>query len=193
MKKTDTQLRQDVIDELEWLPSIAAGDIAVAAKDGVVTLSGAVASYAQKHAAERAVERLAGVKALANDLAVLLPSRKERTDTAIAHSVVAALTGDIEVPDDKIRATVDKGWVTLDGDVQWQSQRGAADRAVRYPTGVKGLRDFIAVKAPHVSSTEVGKNIKSAMHRSAEFDARNITVDALGVSGVHDYIEVEAF
>ncbi len=126
--KSDTQLRRDVLDELEWEPSIDASEIAVTAKDGVVTLSGYVKSYAQKWDAEKAAKRVAGVKALANDIEVRLPSSSERTDADIAQSALNALKWDLSVPDDRIKVMVENGWLTLEGDVDWQYQREAAGR-----------------------------------------------------------------
>lgn len=175
--KSDSQLRADILEELMWEPSVNDAEIAVAVKDGVVTLSGYVDSYAQKHAAERATERVGGVRAMAADLQVKVPSPFQRTDTDIAHAAVSALEWDIEVPTG-ITAKVEKGWVTLEGTVEWQFQRAAAERAVRYLSGVKGLTSLIAVKPKRPSSFEVGQQIKDALRRGAELDAGRITVEA---------------
>ncbi|HEX6057661.1 MAG TPA: BON domain-containing protein [Gemmatimonadaceae bacterium] len=175
--KTDMQLQRDIADELRWEPSIRDNDIAVAAKDGVVTLSGRVDSYAEKFAAERAAERVSGVRAIADDLEVTLPGTSRRTDTDIAHAAVNALRWDIQAPDDRIRTKVDDGWITLEGDVEWQYQKAAAVRAVRYLTGVRGVTNLIAVKPTKVSSFEVGSKIKEALRRTAEHDAEAITVE----------------
>ena len=176
--KTDTQIQKDVIDELRWDPSIRENEIGVASKDGVVTLSGVVDSYAEKYAAERAAQRVSGVKAIAEDLAVhLIPSFK-RSDADIAHAAVTALKWDIQVPDEKIKVKVDDGYITLSGDVEWKFQQEAAERAVRYLRGAKGVVSLIKVAPKHVSKLEVSSKIKDALRRGAERDADRITVEA---------------
>lgn len=176
--KTDAQLQRDVIDELKWDPTVGGAEIGVAAKDGVVTLSGQVDSYAKKYAVERAAERVVGVKAIAEDLTVKVPSSFLRSDTEIAHAVVNALKWDIEVPDERIKSKVENGWIWLEGDVEWQYQKTSAERAVRYLTGVRGVSNLIAVKPKKVSTFEVNHKIKDALKRSAEMDANRITVTA---------------
>jgi osmotically-inducible protein OsmY len=116
-------LRRDVLDELEWEPSLDARNIAVTVKDGVVTLSGNVSSYYQKWEAEKAAKRVAGVKAVANDIEIRLPSSSERTDADIAHAAVTALSSNVLAPADRIKVTVENGWVTLEGQVDWQFER----------------------------------------------------------------------
>ena len=175
--KSNSELQQDVIDELRWDPSTRDCEIGVAARDGVVTLSGEVSSYAQKLAAEAAAERVAGVRALAEDLKVKLPSMLERSDTDLAHACLNALKWDVDVPDDRLQLKVENGWVTLEGTVGTHFQRQAAERAVRYLTGVKGIINHAAVKPAGVSTTEVGRKIKAALHRSAELDASRIQVE----------------
>ena len=175
--KTDSQLQRDVFEELRWDPRIREAEIGIAVKDGVVTLSGFVDSYAQRNAAERAVERINGVKAVAEELQVRIPGSLHRSDTDIAHHAVAALEWDVEVPDDKIRVRVDNGRITLEGEADWQYQRLAAERAVRYLTGVKGVTNQIRI-APRVSSYDVSQRIKDALRRSAESDAQKIEVEA---------------
>lgn len=175
--KTDRQLQLDVGDELKWDPRIEDSEIAVGAKDGVVTISGAVKNYAQKYAAERAVERVNGVKAIADELTIKLPSIFERSDTDLAHAALRAFEWDIEVPQDGIKVRVEKGWITLEGTVEWAYQRSAAERAVRYLTGVKGVTNHIMLNAKP-SSVEVSKKIKAALHRNAELEADRITVEA---------------
>ena len=171
------QLQQDVLDELRWEPRVKEEDIALAVRDGVVTLSGHVESYAQKIAAERAVRRVAGVRAIANDLQVALPGTSERTDTEIAHAAVTALEWDAEVPNERITVKVDQGYVTLEGSVDWFFQKWAAERAVRNLTGVKGVLNHIALK-PTVAERDVGRKIRAALHRSADLEANRITVEA---------------
>ena len=175
--KTDTELQRDVLAELKWEPSVSEKEIAIAVKDGVVTLNGFVDSYAQKYAAERAASAVAGVKAVAEDLQVKLPNMYERTDTELAHAVVNALKWDIQVPDDKITATVEKGWVDLKGEVEWQYQKTAAASALRNLTGIKGLTNLIRVKPKTASAYEVSNKIKDSLRRSAELDADRITVE----------------
>ena len=176
--KTDMQLQRDVQDELAWEPNIRDAEIGVAAKDGVVTLSGYVATFAEKYLAERAAERVSGVEAIADDLKVKLPTMLQRPDTEIAHAVVNALREHIQVPDDRIKARVESGWVTLDGDVEWQYQKNAAERAVRYLGGVVGVSNRIVLKPRRVSTFEVGNRIKDALRRNAELDADRIVVEA---------------
>jgi osmotically-inducible protein OsmY len=176
--KTDKQLQKDVIDELKWEPTTGSAEIGVAARDGVVTLSGPIRSYAQQYAAVRAAERVAGVKAVADQMDVELPGEHKRTDTDIAHAAVNALRWDIEVPNDTIKLAVDDGWVTLEGEVEWQYQKTAAERDVRYLTGVTGIHNKIAVKPQHVSAYDVSQRIKDALRRNAELEAEQITVEA---------------
>ena len=143
---TDSELQLDVLNELKWEPSVDAAHIGVSVKDGVVTLSGHVSSYAEKYAAERAAKRVHGVKAVANELDVKLPGFSQRTDEDIATAAVNALKSHISVPADKIKVTVSNGWVKLEGEVEWQYQRISAENAVRYLQGVKGVSNLITVK-----------------------------------------------
>ena len=175
--KTDVLLQQDVLDELDFEPSVNAAHIGVAVTDGIVTLTGHVPSYAERYAAERAAKRVYGVKAVADELDVKLPGSAERTDEDIAAACVNALKVDYSVPNEKIKVVVSKGWVTLEGEVGWQYQKDAAGRDVRYLTGVTGLSNNITVK-PRVSVADVTTKIEAALKRSAELDARRITVEA---------------
>ena len=175
--RSDTELQKDVIAELKWEPKLREDEIGVTVRDGVVTLTGFVPDYAQRRVAARAAERVVGVRAVAQELMVKVPQPHQRSDTELAHQVVNALAWDIEVPDDKIKARVQDGWVTLEGDVDWQYQRSSAERAVRYLTGVKGVNNFISIK-PHASPYDVAQHIKAALHRTAEADAKKIQVTA---------------
>lgn len=175
--KTDTQLQKDVIDELRWEPRVNEAEIAVSAKDGVVTLTGSVETFAQKYEAERAAERVAGVRAVADDLKVQILGPHERSDTEIAHAAVNALRWDTEVPDEKVTVKVENGWLTLKGDAEWNFQKTAAERDVRNLAGVKGISNLISVK-PRASTTAVKAKIEAAFKRSAEVDAKQITVEA---------------
>jgi osmotically-inducible protein OsmY len=176
--KTDLQLQRDVLDELKFEPSIREAEIGIAAMAGVVTLTGFVDSYAEKFSAERTAERVGGVKAVADEIKVKLPGAHQRSDTDIAHAVVNALRWDIQVPDDRIKATVDDGWIALDGEVEWQYQKWAAEGAVRNLTGVKGVSNLLTVKPRKASTHEVGQKIKDSMRRHAERDADRITIEA---------------
>ncbi len=176
---SDTDLQRDVLDELKWEPSVNAAHIGVSVKDGVVTLSGHVASFAEKYAAEKAAKRVHGVMAVANEIDVKLPSTSQRTDEDIAAACVSALKAHITVPRDKIKVIVNKGWVTLEGEVEWQYQKIAAENAVRYLTGVTGVSNLITVK-PRISPTELQLKIEDAFKRSAAMDASRITVDVEG-------------
>jgi osmotically-inducible protein OsmY len=174
--KTDMQLQRDVIDELAWQPRTHNAEIGVAAKDAVVTLTGTVVSYVQKFEAARLAERVNGVRAVADDLQVKLPHTSVRTDPDIAHSIVSAFKWNIEVPDERITVKVENGWVTLHGDVEWQFQKAAAERTVRYLMGVRGVNNLLAVKQPAVPPAIVEAQIASALKRSATVDAARIHV-----------------
>ncbi|HWP42891.1 MAG TPA: BON domain-containing protein, partial [Blastocatellia bacterium] len=170
----DSKLREDVQAEIDFDPEITSTDINVAADDGVITLTGFVHSYQEKYAAERAAKRVYGVKAVANDIEVKPYSA--RTDPEIARDAVNALEANVLVPHDKIKVTVKDGWVTLEGNVEWQYQKTSAESAVRKLSGVKGITNLIQVK-PTVSPTQVKIKIEDALRRSAELDARRITVE----------------
>jgi osmotically-inducible protein OsmY len=176
---TDRELQQDVLRELAWDPSVDAAHIGVAVKDGIVTMTGHVPSYADKWAAEKAAKRVHGVRAVANELEVRLPGSSKRTDEDIATSAVNALRANISVPAEQIKAIVENGWITLEGEVNWQFQKDAAESAVRYLPGVTGVTNLITVK-PRVSPNELKKKIEEAFRRSAEFDAARITIDVTG-------------
>jgi osmotically-inducible protein OsmY len=171
------ELQKDVAAELKWEPRLREEEIGVTVRDGVVTLTGFVPDYSQRRVAAKAAERVAGVRAVAQDLVVKMLEAHQRSDTELAHQIVNALAWDIEVPNEKIKAKVDNGWVTLDGEVDWQYQRNAAERTVRYLTGIKGVNNLIVIK-PHASPYDVAQHIKAALHRSAEADARKIQVTA---------------
>ena len=176
--KTDAQLKKDVIEELKWEPTVTSDNITVSAKDGVVTLGGTVPHYAEKRAAERATERVEGVKAIAEEMEVHLHTAYERKDSDIAHAVVNSLRWHVWVPD-HIQATVESGWVTLTGVVKWGYERSSAADAVSYLAGVKGVTNQIALK-PSVQPTAVKAEIDKALRRNAEIDAANVKVSADG-------------
>ena len=175
--KTDSELRRDVERELEWDPSIDARNIGVAAKNGVVTLTGYVSSYADKWRAERIAKRVAGVSAIANEIEVKLST--ERTDPDIAEAARAALKSDSRVPADRIKVIVERGWVTLEGTVDYYYQKSAAESDVRYIAGVRGVTNAIVV-TPKVSPTDIRLKIEEALKRSAQLDASRISVETEG-------------
>ncbi len=175
--RTDEQIQQDVLAELKWDARVQPNEIGVAVKDGVVTLTGWVDSYLKKWAAEEAAHRVAGVKAVANDIEVRLTS--ERTDADIAAAVARALEWDAFIPTDKVKVTVSKGWVTLEGEVEWQYQKQDAERVVRRISGVRGVTNLVTVK-PHVTPSELKKKIEDALVRNAQIDAERISVEVQG-------------
>jgi osmotically-inducible protein OsmY len=177
--KTDNDLQRDVANELRWEPSVHGEEIAVAVRDGVVTLAGAVSSYARRYAATRAAERVAGVRAVADEIEVRLPGTSQRTDTELAHQVANALRWHVQVPEEQVKARVEHGWVTLEGEVEWEYQRRAAYRAVRDLTGIRGVSNLVTLK-PRLSGFDVSQRIKEALRRQAELDATMIDVETTG-------------
>ena len=175
--RSDDEIRNSVLMELKWDPKVTSDDIGVAVKDGVVTLTGFVPSYWEKDAAEKAAKRVYGVKAVANDLEVKLLS--SRTDPEIARDIVHELESHISIPANNIKATVRNGWVTLEGNVDWQYQKLLAESAVKKIRGVIGVTNNIEVR-PVVSPTDIKSKIEEALRRSAELDARRITVETDG-------------
>jgi osmotically-inducible protein OsmY len=174
--KTDAELQSDVLDELKWEPAVTAAHIGVTARQGVVTLSGHVPSYGEKFAAERSTVKVYGVKAVANELEVKLHKDGARTDEDIAAACVNALGFNYSVPRNSVKTVVRDGWITLAGEVEWQYQKEAAERAVHYLMGVRGVTNTIALK-PHLSAGDIKDRIEAALRRSAEVDARNIKVE----------------
>jgi osmotically-inducible protein OsmY len=177
MIMTDRELQRHVEDALGWEPSFDAADIGVSVDNSVVTLRGDVATYAAKAAAERVALGVYSVKAVANDLNVRLPGQYQRTDSDIAQAAVNALKWNTMVPADRVSVAVSNGWVTLKGNVDWQYQKQAAARAVRDLTGVRGVGNEVTVR-PHIKAGDVQTRIEEAFKRSAEIDARRITVSA---------------
>jgi osmotically-inducible protein OsmY len=177
--KTDSQLRRDVEEELEWEPSVTDTHIGVAAANGVITLTGHVPAYAEKLAAERAARRVQGVKAVADEIEVRLPGGDERGDEDIAAACVSALRDHHSVPGDKVQAVVRHGWVSLDGEVEWEYQRTAAQEAVQLLTGVRGVMSRLTLR-PRVSAADVRGKIEAALKRSAAVEAERVKVTAEG-------------
>lgn len=174
--KTDIQLQRDVLDELKWEPSVDAAQIGVTARDGVVTLTGHVPSYTEKVAAGDATQRVLGVQAVANDLEVQPHGTGRRDDADIARAAVDALRWRSTIPGEGIKVAVSKGWITLEGDVEWFFQKNSAEEAVRHLLGVRGVINDIAVK-PKASAAEVRSRIESAFRRTAELEAEKVRVE----------------
>jgi len=175
----DEQIQRDVLAELKWDPRLNPNEIGVVVRDGIVTLTGWVDSYAKRWAADEAAHRVRGVKAVANDLEVRLPIAAERTDADIAAAVVRALEWDAMIPIDKLDVTVSRGWVTLKGEVEWQFQKDDAERVARRIAGIRGVSNLITVK-PRLAPSELKEKIERALVRSAELDAQRITVEVQG-------------
>ena len=173
--KSDSEIREDVIRELQWDPQVSDPDaIGVAVQDGAVTLTGQTATYAEKLAAARATERVYGVKAVANDLKVRL-SGEPRDDSDIARAIAHVLEWNVQVPADRVKARVQAGWVTLDGHVDYEYQRHEVERMVRNVRGVVGVTNTITVTPP-VFPEQVEAKIEEAFKREAEVDARHVRV-----------------
>jgi osmotically-inducible protein OsmY len=177
--KTDSQLQQDVSAELQWEPSVHAARIGVVVKDGIVTLAGQVDSYAEKWNAERAAQRVAGVKAMTTELKVHLAGLSKRTDGDIAEAAENVLEWTSSLPAGAIQVMVEGGWVTLSGDVAWQYQRQAANDSVRTLMGVTGVSDQIGIKPP-VTGAVAKADIEAALRRTSIADARQIAVAVHG-------------
>ena len=193
--KTDKQLQQDVVAELSWEPSINAAQIGVEVKDGIVTLAGHVGSFAEKWEAEVAAQRVAGVKALAIEMEVTLPGASKRLDQDIARTVENVLAWTTYLPAAAVKVVVEKGWVTLSGEVEWEFQKKAVATAVRYLMGVTGVSDHITIKAKPAAGS-VKTDIEAAFKRRAQTDANRISVEVHGgdvtlTGNVHSWSERE--
>ena len=180
--KTNEELRQDVMNEIKWDPELrnVATEIGVASKDGVITLSGIVDTYRKQIAAEKAAQRVAGVKVVASDVQVSLGSLGKKTDTEIAEAVKNALRWNTAVNEDQIEVKVDNGWVYLDGAVEWEYERNTAQRSVENLIGVKGVSNTISIKSKSVDTKEIKSKIAAAFHRSATVDSSGITIECIG-------------
>ena len=181
--RTDEQIQRDVFAELKWDARVLPNEIGVAVKNGIVTLTGWVDTYSKRWAAEEAAHRVRGVVAVVNDIEVKLPSTVERTDPDIAAAAIHALRWDAFIPMEKIKVTVSKGWVSLEGEVEWQYQKVDAERVVRRLTGVKGVTNLILVK-PRVTASDLKRKIEEALVRSAKTDAEQITVEVEGTKAI---------
>ncbi|WP_454854545.1 BON domain-containing protein [Rhizobium binxianense] len=193
---SDSNIRQDVLDELEFEPSIDAANIGVAVEDGIVTLTGHVASYAEKTTAEAATRRVKGVRAIAEEIEVRYPERKKHADDEIAARALKIISWDTALPDAAINVTVQRGCVTLTGEVPWHFQRIAAEGAVRRLGGVVVVVNRLTVR-PTVNITDIRSRIESALQRNAEIEADGVHVDVsngkVGLRGnVHSWNERRA-
>jgi osmotically-inducible protein OsmY len=177
--KSSIQIQKDVMDELKWEPCLSASEIGVAVKNGVVTLSGQVDSYYKKLIAEKAAKRVAGVKAVAEDIQVGISPGYRKTDAEIADAVVAALKWHAAVQEEKIKIKVEDGIVRLEGEVEWDFQRTNAQSAIENLTGVRSVINLIRV-TPRIKATDIEQKIQSAFIRSANIDSRKIHVEVSG-------------
>ena len=177
--KTNAELQRDVMDELEFEPSVNAANIGVTTKNGIVTLTGKVSSYAEKYAATEAAGRVIGVKAVIDEMKVDLPSFHQRDDQDIAEAAVNALKWHVLIPQNAIRVKVDKGWVTLEGTVDYKFQQSVAEDAVQNLTGVTGVSNLITLKTV-VAPSDLKIKIENALSRAAELDGEDITVEVTG-------------
>ena len=191
--KTDTKIQQDVMNELKWDPSVTSTQISVTAKDGIVTLRGSVPHYFEKSTAEEAAQRVGGVKAIADEIEVDMMGSYLRSDSDIAEAAVNALAWSYSAPK-TLKVTVEKGWITLKGETEWEFERNAAKNAVKSLMGVRGVSNDITLKS-RVQPSDVKSHIEEALKRSAEAEGRNITVEVKGnhvtlTGNVHSFSEM---
>lgn len=196
MTKTDSALKADVVNELVWDPSIRETAIGVGIKDGVVTLTGHLDTYAEKDAAMRAVRRVSGVKAIAVEIDVKLSPSHQRSDTDIAKSIELVLQWSTSIPPDSVRVTVDHGWVTLQGEVDWNYQRLNAESVIRPLMGVVGISNDLKLK-PRARAADLSRRIEDALRRQALREAQQIHIavsgDTVTLTGkVHSWHERQA-
>ena len=177
--KSDIQIQKDVMDELKWEPFLHASEIGVAVKNGVVTLSGQVDSYAKKLSAERAAKRVGGVKAVAEDIQVGISPNFRKTDAEIAEAVVNTLKWHTAVQEEKVKIKVEDGTVKLEGEVEWDYQRTNAKTAIENLAGVRSVINLITVK-PKIKASDIHQKIQAAFLRNATIDADKINVEVVG-------------
>lgn len=181
--KTDVQIQKDVMDELKWQPFLQSSEIGVAVKNGVVTLSGQVDNYGKKLSAENAAKKVAGVKAVAEDIQVGISPSYRKTDTEIAGAVISALRWHAALPEDRIKIKVEDGVVRLEGEVEWDFQRTSAKNAIQYLTGVRSVINLITVR-PKLTVEDLEKKIRAAFHRNASIDSEKVTVSISGSKAI---------
>ena len=177
--KTDVQIQKDVMEEIRWEPFLHAAEIGVAVKNGIVTLSGQVDSYSKKLAAENAAKKVAGVKAIAEDIQIGVSPTYNKSDTEIAEAVLNALKWHTAIQEEKLKVKVENGVVKLDGEVDWEFQKNSAKKAIETLVGVKAVINLISVK-PKLSPTDIEHKINAAFHRSATIDAGRIIAEVSG-------------
>lgn len=177
--RSDSDIKRDVEDELRWDPDVDSTDIAVTVKNGVVTLAGFSRSYSDKLEAETAAKRVAWVVGLANDIEVRLPNIDQRPDPDIARDAIEALKYRVPTVSQQIKVLARDGWVTLEGEVEWEFQRSMAERAARRVRGVKGVTNSVQIK-PRAQPSEIKRKIEEAFRRHAVIDAGRITVETHG-------------
>jgi osmotically-inducible protein OsmY len=175
-EKTDTEIKNDVLSELKYEPSVKVTDIGVLVKDGTVTLNGYATSYGEKWGAVNSAKRVAGVRAIADDIEVRFPESMDRTDGDIAAAAAMHIDWSYTVPKKTVQVTVREGWITLEGQVEWWYQKDAAENAVRHLSGVKGVYNSITIK-PRLSAVKIEDAIQLAFERSALVDANKIEVE----------------
>jgi osmotically-inducible protein OsmY len=178
--KSDAQIQTDVIQELKWDPSVTHEHVGVAVSDGIVTLSGTVPNYIEKSAAEKAAQRVAGVKAVVEKIEVKVPGSFHKDDEDIAKAIINQFGWHAQVPDELVKASVEKGWVELTGEVEWEYQRRAAEKVVRGLTGVRGLTNKVTIKARVAQPTEIKNKIEQALKRAAEREAEHLNIEVRG-------------
>jgi len=181
--KTDIEIQKDVLEELKWVPLLNATEIGVAVKNGIVTLSGMVDTYSKKVSAENAAKKVSGVTAVAENIQVKISALGKKTDTEIAEAVLHALKWNSAVPEEKIKIKVEDGWVTMDGEIEWEYQKTSAKNAVSNLMGVRGITDHMKVTpkvALSFSADKVKSSIIKALHRRASRDAEKINIETVG-------------
>lgn len=179
--KNNAELQTDVQNAIKWEPLLNAAEIGVTAKDGVVSLTGVVDSYVKKMEAENAAKKVIGVKALVENIEVKFPSTWTKTDAEVANEVLSALKNNYPVPNDKVIVKVEKGWVTLEGELPWNYQREAAMSAIKYLTGVKGVTNNIKIKSETHDAIEK-EDVEKAIARSWSIDDSDINVSVSGTT-----------
>ena len=193
-EKTDTKIQEDVLNELQWDPSVTASAVTVSANNGIVTLRGSVPHYIEKMAAEHAAQRVGGVKAVADELEVNFMTPPDHNDEEIAQAALNAFKWNYSVPD-SVKIAVEKGWVTLSGEVEWDYQRNAARNTASEILGVCGVTNSINIKSK-VQPSNIKTRIEEALKRSAESEGRKINVSVSGdhvtlPGNVHSFSEIE--
>ncbi|MDP3251821.1 MAG: BON domain-containing protein [Hydrogenophaga sp.] len=191
--KTDTQLKKDIEAELEWEPAVSAAHIGVLVDNGVVTLTGHLETFAEKHVAERVVRRVAGVRAIANEIDIKLAPGHVRSDADIAQAIESAFSWHTLIPGDRILVKVEQGWVTLSGAVNWDYQRRLAEQTVRPVMGVRGVTNRIQIEVTS-TPTNIAERIEQALSRQAEREAKSIEIAVHGTTAtlrgkVHSWAE----